>query len=1096
MKVTQIIVLCLISLLSSALALSKEKPQSSPWDDDAFKGLEFRSIGPAFMSGRIADIAIHPENDSIWYVAAGSGGVWKTDNAGVTWTSIFDDQGSYSIGSITIDPNNPHTVWVGTGENVGGRHVGFGDGIYRSTDGGKTWKNAGLAKSEHISKIIVHPEDSNIVWVAAQGPLWSPGDERGLYKTTDGGTTWKKTLGNDKWTGVTDIVIDPRNPDRLYAATWDRHRTVAAYVGGGPGTAIYRSEDGGDTWEMLKSGLPEEDMGKIGLALSPQQPDVIYAAIELHRRTGAVYRSTDRGSSWEKRSDTVSGGTGPHYYQELYASPHQFDRLYLMDARMQVSENGGKTFTQVKEEYKHSDNHALAFRKDDPNYLLVGTDGGLYETFDLANNWRFIDNLPLTQFYKLALDDAEPFYNVYGGTQDNSTERGPSRTDNVHGISNADWSIVLDWDGHQPSTEPGNPNILYGERQEGRLSRIDLATGEVLDVQPQPGEGEPTERYNWDAPILVSPHNPKRIHFASQHVWRSDNRGDKWTRISGDLTKNQNRMTLPIRGSEQSWDSSWDLYAMSNYNTITSLAESPKLEGLIYAGTDDGLIQVTQDGGANWRKMDVGSLPGVPETAFVNDIRADLFDADTVYLALDNHKYGDFRPMLLKSENQGRSWKSITGNLPDRLLVWRIVQDHVKKDLLFAATEFGVYFTPNGGKRWTRLEGGIPTISIRDIQIQRREDDLVAASFGRGFYIFDDMSVFRQVSDDTLSAEASLFSTRKAWWYIPRPKLGFSSSRGSQGASHFVAPNPPFGATFTYHLKNGLQTKTEVRQAAEKKRAADKLASRFPGWDAVEAERREPTPKIWLTIRDDSGQVVRRLEGPREKGFHRVAWDLRFPAPHAIPLAEPTPEQAAHPGQGLMAAPGTYTVTLSKQIRDQVIQLTQPQRFEVAQLRKGTLQGASPQDVAKFWRAYESAVRLHTAMQKTLANLLAKIERMNAVIANSTAAAGKLDERLLNLRAEVQDLDQRLNGHRAKQEPGEKADPIVGDRLFAVQLGVGRSTYGPTDTHRRMLDIATQEMNTLQAGIQTSSKKLSDLAKDLIATGAPWLEGEDLPDSL
>jgi photosystem II stability/assembly factor-like uncharacterized protein len=710
--------LCFALVLTNAWAQPKDGSADSPWSAAAFKGLEFRSIGPAFMSGRIADIAIHPANENIWYVAVGSGGVWKTVNAGVTWTPVFDEQKSYSIGTVTIDPGNPHVVWVGTGENVGGRHMGFGDGVYRSNDGGASWKNMGLPDSEHISRIIVHPENSDTVWVASQGPLWSSGGERGLYKTTDGGETWTRTLGNDEWTGVTEIVIDPRNPDRLYAATWDRHRTVAAYMGGGPGSGLHRSDDGGDTWERLSSGLPDGAMGKIGLTISPQNPDIVYAAIELQRRTGGVYRSTDRGSSWEKRSDTVSGGTGPHYYQELYASPHQFDRLYLMDVRIQVSEDGGRTFTRLKEQNKHSDNHALAFRKDDPNYLLVGSDGGIYETFDLAENWRYMQNLPLTQFYKLALDDTEPFYNIYGGTQDNSTEGGPSRTDNEHGIQNSDWRVVLDWDGHQPATEPGNPDILYAERQEGHLARVDLSTGEVLEIQPQAEQGEDYERYNWDGPILVSPHDPARIYFASQRVWRSDNRGDEWTAISTDLTKNQDRLSQPIMGGMQSWDNAWDVGAMSNYSTITSLAESPGRDGLIYAGTDDGLIQVTADDGANWRRIDVGSLPGVPDTAFVNDIRADLFDADTVYVALDNHKYGDYRPMLLMSENQGRSWKSITSNLPEKLLVWRIVQDHVQKNLLFAATEFGVYFSPSAGKRWTKLEGGMPTrVSISESRL-------------------------------------------------------------------------------------------------------------------------------------------------------------------------------------------------------------------------------------------------------------------------------------------------------------------------------------------------------------------------------------------
>ncbi|MGD8306689.1 MAG: glycosyl hydrolase, partial [Ignavibacteria bacterium] len=421
-----------------------------------FSGLKFRSIGPAFMSGRIADIAIHPEDDNFWYVAVGSGGVWKTTNAGTTWQPIFEDQSSYSIGCVTIDPNNPSIVWVGTGENVGGRHVGYGDGIYKSEDEGNSWTIMGLKESQHISKIIVHPENSDIIWVAAQGPLWNKGDERGLYKSVDGGKIWNKKLGDDEWVGVTDIAIDPRNPDLMYAVTWQRHRNVAAYMGGGPGTGIHKSTDGGETWIQLKNGLPTSNWGKTSIAISPQNPDVIYAAIELDRRKGSVFKSTNRGATWEKQSDAVSGATGPHYYQELYASPHKFDRIYLVDVRMQISEDGGKTFRIMKEKFKHSDNHAIVFRKDDPDYLLVGTDGGIYESFDLAENWRFISNLPVTQFYKVAVDDAEPFYNIYGGTQDNNTQGGPSRTDNVHGIRNSDWFITLYADGHQPATEPGN----------------------------------------------------------------------------------------------------------------------------------------------------------------------------------------------------------------------------------------------------------------------------------------------------------------------------------------------------------------------------------------------------------------------------------------------------------------------------------------------------------------------------------------------------------------------------------------------------------------------------------------------------------------
>jgi len=767
-KLTSLFFTSLISLLFTISLFAQADKNDTLFSDKTFAGLEFRNIGPALMSGRIADIAVHPQNNSIWYVAVGSGGVWKTKNAGTTWTPLFDKQSVYSTGCITVDPSNPHVVWVGTGENIGGRHVGYGDGIYRSDDDGLTWKNMGLKESQHISEIIIHPDNSNIIWVAAQGPLWTKGGERGFYKTIDGGKTWKKTLGDDEWVGVTDIAVDPRNPDLIYAATWQRHRNVAAYLGGGPGTALYRSYDAGETWEKLINGLPKSNMGKIGLAISPQKPDVIYAAIELDRRDGGVYRSENRGSSWVKMSDAVAGATGPHYYQELYASPHQFDKIYLVDVRIQVSENGGAKFTRLKEDAKHSDNHVIIFRNDDPNYMLVGTDGGIYESYDNTENWRYIDNLPITQFYKLAVDDAEPFYNIYGGTQDNSTQGGPSRTDNRHGIRNADWFLTLFADGHQPATEPGNPNIVYSEWQEGNLCRIDRTNGEMVYIKPQPEEGEDHERFNWDAPVLISPHSPTRLYFGSHRVWKSDNRGDSWTTISDDLTKNQDRITLPIMDKTWSWDSPWDMDAMSMYNTITSLAESPLQEGLIYAGTDDGIIQVTEDGGTNWRKIEVGSLPGVPETAFVNDIKADLFDANTVYVVLDNHKFGDLNPYVLKSTNKGSSWSSMKGNIPDGTIVWRIVQDHKNKELFFTATEFGIYFTINTGNSWTKLIGNIPTISFRDLAIQRRESDLVGASFGRGFFVLDDYSSLRTVSEEQLNQEATLFSSRKAWWYLER----------------------------------------------------------------------------------------------------------------------------------------------------------------------------------------------------------------------------------------------------------------------------------------------------------------------------------------
>ncbi len=1086
-KLTPIFIFMILTL--SFMGFAQDKENDKLFKESTFAGLELRNIGPAFMSGRIADIAIHPENNNMWYVAVGSGGVWKTVNSGTTWKPIFDKQKVYSIGCITIDSNNPHIVWVGTGENIGGRHVGYGDGIYKSNDGGASWENMGLKESHHISKIIVHPKNSDIVWVAAQGPLWSKGGDRGLFKSIDGGKTWKKTLGDGEWTGVTDIAIDPLNPDCLYAATWQRHRNVAAYMGGGPGTAIYKSTDGGTTWEKLSKGLPKSNMGKIGLAISPQKSDIIYAAIELDKRTGGVYKSVDRGASWKKQSETVSGATGPHYYQELYACPHQFDKIYLVDVRMQISEDGGKTFKRMKEEFKHSDNHSLAFKKDDPNYLLVGTDGGIYETFDLTENWKYIPNLPLTQFYKVAVDDAEPFYNIYGGTQDNSTQGGPSRTDNVSGIRNSDWEIVLFADGHQPATEPGNPDIVYAEWQQGNLVRADRTTGEFVYIQPQPEEGEVYERFNWDAPILVSPHNSTRIYFASQRVWRSDNRGDNWTAISGDLTKNQSRITLPIMDKTWSYDSPWDMDAMSNYNTITSLAESPIQEGIIYVGTDDGLIQVTEDGGKSWRRIEVGELPGVPETAFVNDIKADLFDANTVYIALDNHKFGDLNPYLLKSTDKGKSWKSIKGNIPEKTLVWRIVQDHVKPELMFAATEFGIYFTVDAGTQWTKLTGGVPTISFRDIAIQRREDDLVGASFGRSFYILDDYSVLRDISEEQLKKEATLFPTRKAWWYIQRSPVG--GEKGSMGAQFYTAPNPPFGAVFTYYIGKEYKTLKEIRKEKEKKLIKENQNVPFPGWDALETERKQEKPTIILTVKDSDGNVIRKIEGKVKKGFNRVAWDLRASSKRAIRTDN---ENSRWKPQGIMVAPGEYTVTLSKQIDGIITNLSEPMEFIVEQMRKGALQGSTPDETVAFWNELETLQGATSAASFALNEAQKKVDEMIKALSRSNVGPGDLNTKLYNLKLELLDIETEFYGNKSKSEVGERNNPTVYNRMMVAQMGTNNSTYGPTPTHIRSLEIANKQFAVIKAKIvDIIDNKIPVLEKELIDIGAPWIKGQPLP---
>jgi len=1068
----------LLSFLVLLLALQLAA-QDTP---ETLAGFKLRNVGPAFVSGRIADIAVHPDHENTWYVAVASGGVWKTRNGGITWDPIFDAEKSFATGCVTIDPNNPATVWVGTGENVGGRHIGFGDGIYRSDDEGKSWKNMGLPKSEHISKIIVHPSNSDVIWVASQGPLWSSGGDRGVFKTTDGGQNWKKILGEDnvdggsEWTGATDLMIDPRNPDLLYAATWDRHRTVAAYLGGGPGSGIHRSRDGGKTWTKIESGIPGSNLGKIGLAISPQNPDVIYATITLDRREGGVWRSENQGSSWKKMSDAVSGGTGPHYYQELYASPHAFDRLYLMDVRVQISDDGGKNFRRMKETRKHSDNHALIFRADDPDYLLIGTDAGIYESYDLAENWRFIDNMPLTQYYKVAVDDREPFYHIFGGTQDNGSHGGPSRTDSEAGIRNGDWYKTLFADGHQSATEPGNPDIIYAETQQGGLHRIDLKTGEPVSVQPQPRAGDPHERFNWDAPIVVSSHDPKRLYFASYRVWRSDSRGDDWEPISGNLTRNEERIALPIMGGVKSWDNPWDIYAMSNYSTITSLAESVTDPDRIWAGTDDGLLQATSDGGKNWIKMMVGDLPGVPERAFVNDIKIDRFDPNRIFVCLDNHKEGDFKPYVLMTANGGKNWVNIGESLPYGTLTWRLVQDHVKPDLLFLGTENGIYVQMEVQGEWKKLAGS-PTIPFRDLAIQKRENDLVGASFGRSFFVLDDYAPLREMTTEKMDREGALFSVRDAWWYSPR------NNDPGVGADKYAAENPDFGAVFTYNLNTEFESMKEKRKEIETAARKNDKPLTFPGYDALDAEADERGARVWLTVTDAEGKVVRKISQQLKKGLQRTAWDLRYPATRAV-----RPGQRSGGRGGSMAPPGRYAVSLSKEVNGKITALDGPVSFNVKPLHKPTIAGARPAELSAYRERVKSVQDMMAEGEEKLEMLTKQVKSMETALKRSAVAPGKLNEAVYALQDEVQDLRRTLEGSPSRGAVGEKAPPTISDYFFAGYRGLS-TTYGPTPNMERSLGTAKSMVMEVMPRINALVAKLPGLRKQLKAAGAPYMIG-------
>jgi len=1084
-------------LITCPLFANAADVESGPGFNEAtFKGLELRSIGPAMMAGRIADIVIDQANPSTWYVAVGSGGVWKTETGGTTWMPIFDDEDAYSIGCITLDPNDHDTIWVGTGENVSGRHVGYGAGVYRSRDGGRTWQNMGLAASEHIGMIRVDPRDSNVVYVAAQGPLWSAGGDRGLFKSLDGGVTWKKILGDglgndamdDRYTGVSEVHLDPRDPDVVFAVSWQRFRNVAVLVNGGPGSGIHKSTDGGATWRELTEGLPEEDMGRIGLAISPQEPDVMYATIELAHKKGGFYRSADGGESWEKRNDYLSGGTGPHYYQEIFASPHRFDRVYQMDVNLHKTENGGADFEEMPSDTKHVDHHAMAFHPTDRDYLLVGNDGGVYESLDLGKTWRFISNMPITQFYKVAVDYDEPFYNVYGGTQDNSSFGGPVRTDNNVGIRNSDWYLTLGSDGHQSAADPTNPNIIYANWQQGNLTRYDRATGESVYIRPQPAAGEVEERFNWDAPILISPHDPATLYFASYRVWESNNRGDDWRTISTDLTRNEDRLKQPVMGRRWSADAIWDVSAMSQYNTITSLSESPLVRGLLYAGTDDGLIQVSEDGGKNWRRIE--SLPGVPDRFFVNDIKADLHDPDTVYVVVDDHKSGDFSPYVLKSENRGRSWRSIAGNLPERHVLWRIVQDHVNPQLLFIATEFGIYFTVDGGARWTKLSGGVPNIAFRDLAIQKRENDLVGASFGRSFYVLDDYSPLRGVNADMLESGKVLFPVRRAHWYVPKRPHSCATAGcvDSQGDMYFHAANPPFGAIFTYYLAEEIGSLKDQRTASEKQRIQANQDVSFPDWQRLQREAREDEPAIVFSVSDSEGNPVRHIEAPAKAGFQRVAWDLRYPP------VEPWLPEAEHvdqyePPAGVLVAPGTYNVSMYQRVDGELKDLGQRQSFEVVSIREATLPGTSQQDRVVFARRVDELRRATLGTLKSIDEVLTQLGAIEEALQNSTADLA-LYARASALQKQIMEQRNRLAGDPVRGEFAVNVPVPVSARLRHAGYDPNTTAYGPTGTQRESLRIAADVYGDVGAHLTRLIDVEYRALRDALDTaGVPWTPG-------
>lgn len=1083
-----IVVLVLGLLCLPSVLAGQDTPELS---SSLISGLSWRNIGPAMTSGRVADIAVHPTNKRVWFVAAASGGVWKTENAGTTWQPVFENEGSYSIGAIKIDPNNPLTVWVGTGENKGQRSVGYGDGVYRSLDGGNSFERMGLEQSEHIGMIEVHPDNSNIVYVAAQGPLWAGGGERGLYRTEDGGMTWERILEVDQHTGISEVHMDPRNPDVLYAVAWQRRRHQWTMIDGGPGSGIYKTSDGGTTWRQINRGLPGADKGRIGIEVSPVDPDVLYAIVEASGDAGGTFRSDNMGERWSRTSPYQS--SAPMYYHELVADPHRFDRVYSLDTFLEVSEDGGDSWDRAPGQHKHVDHHALWFDPDVRGHMLTGNDGGIYETWDGGDNWKFFDNLPITQFYKVAVSNDQPFYYVYGGTQDNNTLGGPSRTTNSHGIRNSDWYVTMGGDGFDPTVDPENPDIIYSQLQYGTLSRFDRKTGERLDIQPQESADGPPLRWNWDAGLLLSPHSNTRLYYGAQILFRSDDRGSTWTAISGDLSRELDRNTLPVMGRVWSVDAVGKNRSTSPFGSIVTISESPLVEDLLYVGTDDGLIQVSEDGGANWRRA--GIPAGVPDTSYVSDLEASLHNPDVVFAVLQNFKRGDFQPYLLRSDDRGRSWTPITADLPDNGPAYTVAQDHEVPSLLFVGTEWGAYASVDGGSGWIELDAGMPTIAIRDLEIHRPSGDLVAASFGRGFLILDDYSPLRELArpgNTILAEEGHIFPVRPATMYVVTSPYG-GGEKASQGASLFTAPNPEFGATFTYYNKEPLTTLADQRRERERATQGDSTDTPYPSWEDLKAEDRQEDPEVFLTVRDSDGGVVRHVPGQTNRGVRRATWDFRYPA--FTPVGVGSGGGGFFGGsQGPLAMPGTYTVELSHRVDGQVVTVAGPVQFEAMPLQQPAIAAQDSRTVLAFQRETGALQRAVMGTVRATGDALESVRAMKDALGATPNATQEMRASAREIEVRLLDLSEALNGDRTRPARAEPGMPGIMSRVNQIVSGHWRGPHGPTSTHREQYALAAEAFTAVYVDArQLIEVDLPALEERMEAAGAPWTPGRGLP---
>jgi photosystem II stability/assembly factor-like uncharacterized protein len=1067
-------------------------PATTPTRESAIANLKLREIGPAVMGGRIDDFAIVESDPSVIYAGTASGGLWKTVNGGTTWTPIFDNEAVSTVGDVTLAPSDPSIVWVGTGEANNRQSSSWGNGVYRSTDAGKTWKHMGLKETHQISRILVHPTNPDIVYVAALGRLWGPSKERGVYKTANGGDTWQQVLFVDEDTGVVDLAMAPGSPDTLLAAAYQRRRTVFGFNGSGPSSGIYKTTDGGANWKTLETGLPwdptpsrpratqgggmsavaamtgaqppapeppparavdkdaRKEIGRIGLNFYRRNPDIVYAIVE--HANGGVFRSDDRGETWQRMGDT---NPRPMYYSKIHVDPNNDQRVWVLGAPLYYSEDGGKTFSTELAQKVHSDHHALWINPANSDEMVLGSDGGISFSRDRGRSWDFVNNVALGQFYEIGADMRQP-YRICGGLQDNNAWCGPSMSMNPRGIGNADWFTIGGGDGFYAQIDPVEPDTVYTESQDGNVLRRDLRTGEQRSIRPQPAEGEAPYRFQWNSPIVISTHDRQTIYYAGNFVFRSKDRGDSWTRISPDVTTGADRLTLPIMGRVPDKQTRSRHDGVRHWPAATTLSESPLSASVLWVGTDDGMLHVTRDAGKTWKNV-FDRVTGVPKGTYVSRVIASRHAEGTAYATFDGHRSNDFGIYVYATTDYGDTWKRITGGLPDDNGIINVIREHPKKaDLLFVGGEYGAFVSFNRGARWHRLKLNLPTVPVDDILIHPRENDLVLGTHGRSIWVLDDITPLVEIDDTVLASDLHLFSMRPAIQYRQW------SNGGSPGDREFFGANPPVGAIIHYYLKTKPADGEQVR----------------------------------IVVQDKSGKTIRTItNAPREAGVNRAVWDTRMDPP--VP---PQPPGAGGGGGGGgfggMAAggprvdPGDYTITVTVGKREAKGTVT------VQEDPRVTMTAA---DRAAKWAALDKlmptmrpVILAQRSIQPMRTAVNSQIEAWKRP--DATAPPENVKKAAEALLASIDAAYPYFGTPPAEAlGPGDAGPPLVErpaaypQRMQQLYAAISNTSAAPTAWQVQQVEIVTARADELAASVKKLEEELAALNKLMNEAGVPHI---------